>query len=278
MLIETLKAILFGIIEGITEWLPISSTGHLILLDEFLKLNMSTQFMSMFEVVIQFGAILAVLVLYFPRLWPFRSPLSQRGWIKTRTMRMWMVILVAVLPSALIGLPLDNLLEATLQTPLIVAAMLIVYGVLFIVAERHVIRGKRPVINRVSEIDLRTALYFGLFQILALIPGTSRSGATILGGILLGCSRACAAEFSFFMAVPTMFGASLLRMMKYGFRMTGQEMLILLSGCVTAFVVSVMVIRTLMAYVKRQNFEIFGWYRIALGILVVVYTLAKGLG
>ena len=163
MLIETLKAILFGIIEGITEWLPISSTGHLILLDEFLKLNMSTQFMSMFEVVIQFGAILAVLVLYFPRLWPFRSPLSQRGWIKTRTMRMWMVILVAVLPSALIGLPLDNLLEATLQTPLIVAAMLIVYGVLFIVAERHVIRGKRPVINRVSEIDLRTALYFGLF-------------------------------------------------------------------------------------------------------------------
>ena len=271
MLIETLKAILFGIIEGITEWLPISSTGHLILLDEFLKLNMSTQFMSMFEVVIQFGAILAVLVLYFPRLWPFRSPLSQRGWIKTRTMRMWMVILVAVLPSALIGLPLDNLLEATLQTPLIVAAMLIVYGVLFIVAERHVIRGKRPVINRVSEIDLRTALYFGLFQILALIPGTSRSGATILGGILLGCSRACAAEFSFFMAVPTMFGASLLRMMKYGFRMTGQEMLILLSGCVTAFVVSVMVIRTLMAYVKRQNFEIFGWYRIALGALVLLY-------
>jgi len=277
MLIETLKAILFGIIEGITEWLPISSTGHLILLDEFLKMNMSTQFMSMFEVVIQFGAILAVLVLYFPRLWPFRSPFSQKGWIKTRTMRMWMVILVAVLPSALIGLPLDNWIEATLHTPLIVAAMLIVYGVLFIVAERHVIRGRRPVMDRVSEIDLRTAVYFGLFQILALIPGTSRSGATILGGILLGCSRACAAEFSFFMAVPTMFGASLVRMMKFGFRLTGQEMMILLVGCVTAFVVSVMVIRTLMAYVKNQNFEIFGWYRIALGILVVVYTLAKEL-
>ena len=274
--IEILKAVLFGIVEGITEWLPISSTGHMILLDEFIQLQMSDAFKTMFNVVIQLGAILAVVVLYFPKLWPFkRGGKGLMSWVRMDTVSLWIKVVVAILPSAIVGIPLDDWMDAHLHTAPVVAAMLVIYGVAFILIERRQNPHKRARIQSVELIDMRMALAIGLFQVLSLVPGTSRSGATILGGMLMGCSRAAASEFSFFLAIPTMAGASLIKVLKFGLSFTGAELLILLVGCVTAFVVSVVAIRTFIGYVKKHSFTAFGWYRIALGALVAVYFLIK---
>ena len=276
---ESLKALLFGIVEGVTEWLPISSTGHMILLDEFVQLQMSDAFKSMFEVVIQLGAILAVVVLYFPKLWPFRRGRKGEGlagWLKMDTIWLWLKVIVAILPSAIVGIPFDDWMDVHLHTAPVVAAMRVLYGVAFIVIERRQnATHRRARIQSVELIDMRMALLIGLFQVLSLVPGTSRSGATILGGMLMGCSRAAASEFSFFLAIPTMAGASLIKVLKFGLSFTGAELLILLVGCVTAFVVSVVAIRTFIGYVKKHSFTAFGWYRIALGALVAVYFLVK---
>ena len=276
---ESLKALLFGIVEGITEWLPISSTGHMILLDEFVQLQMSDAFKSMFEVVIQLGAILAVVVLYFPKLWPFRRGRKGEGlagWVKMDTIRLWIRVIVAILPSAIVGIPFDDWMDVHLHTAPVVAAMLVLYGVAFIVIERRQNQThRRARIQSVELIDMRMALLIGLFQVLSLVPGTSRSGATILGGMLMGCSRAAAAEFSFYLAIPTMAGASLIKVLKFGLSFTGAELLILLVGCVTAFVVSVVAIRTFIGYIKKHSFTAFGWYRIVLGALVALYFLLQ---
>ena len=274
-MIEILKAILFGIVEGITEWLPISSTGHLILLDEFVKLDVSKEFKSMFDVVIQLGAILAVVVLFFHKLNPF-SPQKDRAQ-KKRTWDLWFKVVAAVIPSAVIGLLLDDWMDAHLYNYIVVAITLILYGVAFIYVERRN-RGKAPAIKRTAEIDYRTAILIGCFQCLSLIPGTSRSGSTILGGILLGVSRSAASEFSFFLAIPTMLGASALKLVKYlleGLIPTGMEIGVLLTGCVVSFLVSLFVIRSLMEYVRKHNFSAFGVYRIVLGALVLLYFAVK---
>ena len=274
-MIEILKAILFGIVEGITEWLPISSTGHLILLDEFVKLDVSKEFKSMFDVVIQLGAILAVVVLFFHKLNPF-SPQKDRAQ-KKRTWDLWFKVVAAVIPSAVIGLLLDDWMDEHLYNYIVVAITLILYGVAFIYVERRN-RGKAPAIKRTAEIDYRTAILIGCFQCLSLIPGTSRSGSTILGGILLGVSRPAGAEFSFFMAIPTMLGASALKLVKYlleGLIPTGMEIGVLLTGCVVSFLVSLFVIRSLMEYVRKHNFSAFGVYRIVLGALVLLYFAVK---
>ena len=271
---EMMKALLFGVVEGVTEWLPISSTGHMILLDEFVKMNMSDAFMEMFNVVIQLGAILAVVVLYFPKLWPFRK--GEKGnaasWLKMDTWKLWIMVILAILPSALIGLPFDDWMDEHLHTAPVVAAMLIVYGVAFILVERQNYK-KSVSITDVHKIDYKTSLLIGCFQALSLVPGTSRSGATILGGVLMGCSRAAASEFSFFMAIPTMAGASLIKVLKFGFDFTSAELMILMMGCVSAFVVSLVAIKTFIGYIKKHSFTAFGWYRIVLGALVAVYFL-----
>ena len=278
LVVETLKAVLFGVVEGITEWLPISSTGHMILLDEFVKMQMGDAFMSMFEVVIQLGAILAVVVLYFGKLWPFKRGKKGEGllgWVKTDTMSLWLKIVVAILPSAIVGIPLDDWMDANLHTAPVVAAMLVLYGVAFIAVERMHRRRRHARIQNVEMIDMRMALGIGLFQVLSLVPGTSRSGATILGGILMGCSRAAASEFSFFLSIPTMAGASLIKVLKFGLSFTPGELLVLGVGCVTAFVVSIIAIKTFIGYIKRHSFEVFGWYRIMLGLLVALYFVLK---
>ena len=276
---ESLKALLFGIVEGITEWLPISSTGHMILLDEFVQLQMSDAFKSMFEVVIQLGAILAVVVLYFPKLWPFRRGRKGEGlagWLKMDTIWLWLKVIVAILPSAIVGIPFDDWMDVHLHTAPVVAAMLVLYGVAFIVIERRQnATHRRARIQSVDLIDMRMALLIGLFQVLSLVPGTSRSGATILGGMLMGCSRAAAAEFSFYLAIPTMAGASLIKVLKFGLSFTTEELVVLGIGCVSAFVVSVIAIKTFIGYIKKHSFTAFGWYRIALGALVAVYFLVK---
>lgn len=278
-MIETLKALLFGVVEGVTEWLPISSTGHMILLDEFVHMRLGDAFMEMFDVVIQLGAILAVVVLYFPKLWPFRRRRPGEGalgFLRMDVMRLWGAVLVGIVPSALVGLPLDDWMDAHLHTAPVVAAMLVLYGVAFIAFERWQAGKAGARIESVRDIGLRTALIIGLFQALSLVPGTSRSGATILGGVIAGCSRAAAAEFSFYMAIPTMAGASLVKLLKFGLSFTGAEAVVLAVGCLTAFIVSVIAIRTFIGYVKRHSFAAFGWYRIALGSLVAVYFLLKG--
>lgn len=276
LFVEMLKAMLFGVVEGITEWLPISSTGHMILLDEFVRLQMSDAFKTMFNVVIQLGAILAVVVLYFPKLWPFRrGGKGFASWLRMDTVSLWIKVVVAILPSAIVGIPFDDWMDAHLHTAPVVAAMLVIYGVAFILIERRQNPHKRARVQSVELIDMRMALAIGLFQVLSLVPGTSRSGATILGGMLMGCSRAAASEFSFFLAIPTMAGASLIKVLKFGLSFTGAELLILLVGCVTAFVVSVVAIRTFIGYVKKHSFTAFGWYRIALGALVAAYFLIK---
>lgn len=276
LFVEMLKAVLFGVVEGITEWLPISSTGHMILLDEFVRLQMSDAFKTMFNVVIQLGAILAVVVLYFPKLWPFRrGGKGLTSWLRMDTVSLWVKVVVAILPSAIVGIPFDDWMDAHLHTAPVVAAMLVIYGVAFILIERRQNPHKRARVQSVELIDMRMALAIGLFQVLSLVPGTSRSGATILGGMLMGCSRAAASEFSFFLAIPTMAGASLIKVLKFGLSFTGAELLILLVGCVTAFVVSVVAIRTFIGYVKKHSFTAFGWYRIALGALVAAYFLVK---
>ena len=273
MLIEILKAILFGIVEGITEWLPISSTGHLILLDEFIKLDVSPEFYEMFQVVIQLGAILAVVVLFFHKLNPFSS---KKGEIqKKKTWDLWFKVVVAVIPSAVLGLLLDDWMDAHLYNYVVVAVTLILYGVAFIFVEKQN-KGLEPRVVDVHAIDYRTALLIGAFQCLSLIPGTSRSGSTILGGILLGVSRPAAAEFSFFLAIPTMLGASALKLVKYlfeGLVPTSTEVAVLITGCVVSFIVSMVVIKALMEYVRKRSFSAFGVYRIILGAVVIGYYL-----
>ncbi len=271
-LLELLKTILLGIVEGITEWLPISSTGHLILLNNFIKLDVSKEFWDMFEVVIQLGAILAVVLLFWKRLWPFGKKPEKK---KRRIWNLWFKIIVGVLPSAIIGFLLDDWFNAHFYNYVSVAIALIVYGVAFIVIERRR-AGAEPRLSHVDQVTYRDALLIGAFQVLSIIPGTSRSGSTILGGMLLGLSRGAAAEFSFFLAIPTMVGASLLKIVKFigtGVGINGQEVVILLLGCLVSFLVSVVTIRFLMDFVKRHTFSAFGIYRIALGALVLIYFL-----
>ena len=276
LMMEALKAVLFGVVEGITEWLPISSTGHMILLDEFVRLQMSDAFKEMFNVVIQLGAILAVVLLYFDKLWPFKRGEKGKGlvsFLKMDTVMLWVKVVVAILPSALVGLPFDDWMDKHLHNAPVVAAMLVLYGVAFILLERRQNVRRRAKVQSVELIGFRLALIIGMFQVLSLVPGTSRSGATILGGMLAGCSRAAAAEFSFFMAIPTMAGASLIKVLKFGFGFSGAEFTILLVGCVTAFVVSYIAIKTFIGYIKDHSFTAFGWYRIILGALVALYFL-----
>lgn len=272
--IELLKVIFLGIVEGITEWLPVSSTGHLILVEEFIKLNVSEAFWEMFMVVIQLGAIMAVVVLYFKKLWPFQNQKKAKGalerYIKTDKMIMWFKIVVSCIPSIVIGLPFNDFIEAHFNNYLVVSIMLIVYGIFFILIENY--NKKRTAsINSVVEIGWKTAFLIGVFQLLAVIPGTSRSGATIIGGILLGTSRTVAAEYTFFLAIPTMFGASLLKLVKFGLNFTGTEAIILIVGTLVSFVVSILAIKFLMGYIKKHDFKVFGWYRIALGIVVLLF-------
>ncbi len=276
MFLEILKAIIYGIVEGITEWLPISSTGHLILLEQLLPLKASDAFMSMFDVVIQLGAILAVIVLFFHKLNPFspkKNPMEKR-----QTWDLWFKVIVAVLPSVVLGLLLDDWLDAHLYNHVTVAIMLILYGVAFIAVEKYN-QGRKPAIRSTNQITYQTALLVGLFQVLAMIPGTSRSGATILGAILLGMSRTVGAEFSFFLAIPTMVGASGLKALKFilgGNAISGSEVACLIVASVVAFVVSLLAIRSLMNYVKRHSFAAFGIYRILLGVIVLaVYFITR---
>jgi len=267
-LIELLKSALLGLVQGITEWLPISSTGHMLLLDEVMKLDVSPDFMSMFIVVIQLGSILALLVLYFNKLNPFAPSKSRRQ--KRETLELWFKVAVASVPAAVIGLLFDDKIEALFSGYVSIAIMLIVYGVLFILLEQRNKRVK-PQISEITEMGYGTSAMMGVFQVLALVPGTSRSGSTILGGILLGCSRTVAAEFSFFMAIPVMFGASLLRIIKFGLVFSSAEWMILGVGTTVAFVASILAIRFLMQYIRRNDFSVFGWYRILLGGAVLAY-------
>ena len=271
--LEIIKAIILGIVEGVTEWLPISSTGHMILVDEFLKLNVSKEFMDMFLVVIQLGAIFAVILLYWKKIFPFKYDNGVK--IEKDTLIMWVKILIAGVPAAIIGLLFDDQLNALFFNPTTVAVMLILFGILFIVIENYN-KGKKPKINSLAEITYTVAIMIGLFQLIAAIfPGTSRSGATIVGALLIGVSRTVAAEFTFFLAIPVMFGASALKLVKFGlqtgFAMTGNELTILLVGMVVAFVVSIIAIKFLMSYIKNNDFKAFGWYRIILGIIVLLY-------
>ena len=276
--IEYLKVIILGIVEGITEWLPISSTGHLILVDEFMKLNMSDAFKEMFDILVQLGAILAVVVIYFKKLLPvdlvkkednFRKP----AWNKDKLI-LWCKILVACLPAAIIGLPFNDKIDELFYNAPTVAVMLIVYGIAFIIVEKlH--KGKDFKINDIGSITFKTAALIGIFQVLALIPGTSRSGATIVGAMIIGVGRTAAAEFTFYLAIPVMFGASLLKLIKFGFAFTAAEAAALILGMVAAFVVSIIAIRFLMGYIKKHDFTVFGWYRIILGILVLVMMFLR---
>ncbi len=270
---ELLKTILLGVVEGLTEWLPISSTGHMILVDEFVKLDVSKQFMDMFLVVIQLGAILAVVFLNFEKLNPISPWKTKRQ--KQDTLKLWAKVIVACIPAAAVGLPLNDWMEEHLMTTPIVAAMLILYGVLFIVVE-HFNRYRIPKFRDVDHLDFKSALVIGLFQVLALVPGTSRSGATILGGILFGASRVAATEFTFFLAIPVMFGASLLKLVKFGFDYSSTELTILAVGLLTAFIVSILSIKFLLLYIKKNDFTAFGWYRIVLGLIVLGYLFLIG--
>lgn len=295
---EMLKVIILGIVEGITEWLPISSTGHMILVEEFIELDVRPEFLEMFRVVIQLGAIMAVVVLYWDRLWPFHLKRNDgRSWFVNRCQGgagkklqdfadsyidmgkivLWLKILVSCLPAMVFGLLLDDWMDEHLYNYVVVAIALIVYGVLFIVIENYN-KKRQPKMTKLKQISFLTALYIGVFQVLALIPGTSRSGSTIIGGILLGTSRELAAEFTFFLAIPVMAGASLLKLIKFGFAFESQEISILLVGMVVAFLVSILAIRFLMGYIKKQDFKAFGWYRIVLGILVLGYFAVQNLG
>ena len=269
-LIELLKVIFLGIVEGITEWLPISSTGHMLLVDEFISLNISDAFKEMFFVVIQLGAILAVIVLFWKKLFPF--PMKGKLTVKKDVVSMWLKVITACIPTGILGLLFDDLLEKYFGTPISIAVMLIVYGIAFIAVE-HWNKNRSPRIKTVDDIGYQTALLFGFFQSLAMIPGTSRSGATIIGGLLIGVSRVAAAEFSFFLAIPTMLGASAFKLLKFGLNFTGTEIVTLLVGMAVAFVVSLLSIKLLMSYIQKHDFSVFGWYRIILGIVVLVFFI-----
>ncbi|MFQ9696381.1 MAG: undecaprenyl-diphosphate phosphatase [Zhenhengia sp.] len=271
--IEILKAIILGIIEGITEWLPISSTGHMILADEFIQLNTSDAFKEMFFVVVQLGAIMAVVVLFWNKLFPF-SLKDKKLEIKKDIFDLWFKVIVAALPAAVIGLLFDDMLNAIFYNYQTVALMLIIYGILFIIVENRN-KNRVPKVETLEALTYKTALMIGLFQVLALIPGTSRSGATIIGAILIGTSRFVATEFTFFLAIPVMVGASLLKLLKFGLAFTASELIILLVGMFVAFIVSVLAIKFLMGYIKKHDFKAFGYYRIVLGIIVLAYFLMR---
>ena len=273
MYIEIIKAIILGVVEGITEWLPISSTGHMILVEEFIKFNATEEFMEMFRVVIQLGAIMAVVLLYFHKLNPFSPSKSLNQ--KKDTMDIWYKVVVGVLPAAILGLLLDDWFDANFYNYQTVAVTLILYGILFIIIENFN-KNKQTKIKSFKDLSYATALGIGFFQVLSLVPGTSRSGATILGAIILGTSRSIAAEYSFFLSIPVMFGASALKLVKFGFVFTKLELAVLLTGMIVAFLVSVLAIRFLIRYIKNNDFKVFGWYRIILGILVLAYFILMG--
>ena len=284
MIVEILKTILFGIVEGITEWLPISSTGHLILVEQFVKFEqVSPEFWNMFQVVIQFGAILAVVILYWNKIWPFtknkQKAISNKGilsYFNKDIMNLWGKILVGCIPAAIIGLAFDDVFEALFYNPFCIAIALIVFGIAFIIIENWNKNRKTPNKDTNKQITYKDAILIGIFQLIAAIfPGTSRSGATIIGGLLIGLSRANAAEFTFYLAIPTMLGASLLKLVKFGFAFTGMELAILLIGMFVSFVVSILVIKFLMNYIKKHDFKVFGYYRIILGIMVLAYFFIK---
>ena len=271
MLIELLKVIFLGVVEGITEWLPVSSTGHMLLVDEFLQMNASDGFKDMFFVVIQLGAILAVVLLFWNQLWPFaKKPQGGGIMLKQKTVSLWCKVVVACIPGALSAVLLDDYIDAHLETPTVIAIALIVYGVGFLVVERWN-RSRQPRVGEVEEISYPIALGIGLFQVLSIIPGTSRSGACIIGALILGVARPAAASFTFHLAVPVMFGLSFLKLLKFGFHFTGPELLILVVGMAVAFLVSLAVIRFLMNYIRKHGFELFGYYRIVLGIIILLY-------
>ena len=276
-MLEALKVIILGIVEGITEWLPISSTGHLILVEEFIKLDLSEAFISMFTVVIQLGAIMAVVVIYFHKLNPFSPRKTEKQ--KMLTIQLWVKVIIAALPAAVIGLLFDDMIDEKFMNAYVVAATLIIYGILFIVVEeRH--KDKQPKVTKLSRLTIPMVLTIGAFQVLALIPGTSRSGATIIGALLIGTARGVAAEFTFFLGIPVMFGASFLKIVKFlmeGAGITGQEFFLLLLGCGVSFGVSVFAIKFLMQYIKNHDFKVFGYYRIVLGIIVALYFGISGL-
>ena len=266
---EVLKVVFLGIVEGVTEWLPISSTGHMLLVDEFIKMDMTDAFKEMFFVVIQLGAILAVVLLFWKKMWPFQSGKKGMGAIRRDVFDVWFKVVVACIPGAVVTLLFDDYIEAHLHTPAVISAALIVYGAAFIIIEGR--KQSRVRTENLEDITYKTALYIGLFQVLSIIPGTSRSGATIIGALLIGVSRVAAAEFTFFLAVPVMFGLSAIKMLKFGFDFTAAELSVLLIGMVTAFAVSVLVIRFLMRYIQKHDFKIFGWYRIVLGVVLLAY-------
>ena len=279
--VEWLKVVLLGIVEGITEWLPISSTGHLILVDEFVKLNQSEEFMKMFNVVIQLGAILAVVVLYWSKLWPFHTKKNAHGFMKgfqtfcnnycyMDKIVLWLKIVLACIPAMVIGIPFDDWMEEHFHNATVVALALITYGVIFIVIENYN-KKRTPRMVTLTDLSFKDAFLIGVFQVLSLIPGTSRSGSTIIGGILIGASRELAAEFTFFLAIPVMFGASLIKLLKFGLAFTSVELAVLIVGMVVAFGVSILAIKFLMGYIKKHDFKVFGWYRIVLGLLVLLY-------
>lgn len=279
-IIEILKVIFLGIVEGITEWLPISSTGHMLLVDEFIKMNVSSDFKEMFFVVIQLGAILAVVVMFWNKMWPFKRKdtedgINKKGSIlKKDIWSLWFKVVVACIPGAVVTIAFDDFIEAHLHTPTVIAITLIFYGIAFIIVERWN-KTRTPKINTLSDITYKTAFIIGLFQVLSIIPGTSRSGSTIIGSLLIGVSRVAAAEFTFFLAVPVMFGLSFIKLLKFGLLFTVSELSILLVGMAVAFFVSLLVIKFLMGYIKKHDFQIFGWYRFILGAVVLVYFLFR---
>ena len=274
--INILKVIFLGIIEGITEWLPISSTGHMLLVDEFIKLDVSPNFKEMFMYVIQLGAILAVVVLFWNKMWPFKKKdtvdgINKKGSILRKDVwSMWFKVVVACIPGAIVTIAFDDFIEEHFTTPTVIAFALIFYGIAFIIIERWN-KTRKPQIKHLSDITYQTAFLIGMFQVLSIIPGTSRSGSTIIGALLIGVSRVAAAEFTFFLAVPVMFGMSALKLIKIGFAMTASEAVILILGMIVAFAVSILVIKFLMGYIKKHDFQLFGWYRIVLGVLVILY-------
>ena len=267
-MLEALKVIILGIVEGITEWLPISSTGHLILVEEFVKLNFSQSYLDMFNVVIQLGAIMAVVVIYFHRLNPFSPKKTEKQ--KKMTLQLWVKVVIASIPAGVVGILFNDFIEEKFNNSYVVATMLIVVGVLFIVTEnRH--KGRKPQITKISQMGVPVLIWIGVFQMLAMIPGTSRSGATIVGALALGVSRTAAADFTFFLAIPAMAGASLVKLRHFGFDFTGTELGLLLLGCVVSFVVSILAIKFLLKYIQNHDFKAFGYYRIVLGIIVFLY-------
>lgn len=268
--IEWLKVVFLGIVEGITEWLPISSTGHMLLVDEFITLDASDSFKDMFFVIIQLGAILAVVTIFWNKMWPFQMKDKTQSVFKKDTWSMWFKTVVACIPGAVVTLLFDDFIEAHLHTAVVISIALIFYGIAFIVIENWN-KTRTPKVETLNDITYKTAFFIGMFQVLSIIPGTSRSGATIIGALLLGVSRVAAAEFTFFLAVPVMFGLSALKLIKFGLSFTGAELAILIIGCVVAYLVSIVVIKFLMGYIKKHDFKIFGWYRIVLGVIVLLY-------